>query len=102
MVSRDTVPLSGESLAEGLLRMKTYWEALNVHFANVHFCLDAAFLLTIGSFLLTVKLSYLQLTISAFLLTVGACLLTVLAVYLQLELFCLQWESASNRGLKGL
>ena len=33
---------------------------------------DAAFLLTVGSFLLTVELFYLQLTISAFLLTIGA------------------------------
>ena len=39
--------------------------------------LDAAFLLTVGSFLLTVELSYLQLTILAF--------------FLQLELFCLQF-----------
>ena len=56
---------------------------------------DAAFLLAIGSFLLTVKLSYLQLTILASLLTIGA-------FCLQLELSCLQWESASNKGLKGL
>ena len=45
---------------------------------------------------------YLELTILAFLLTVGALLLTVLAFYIQLELFCLQSESASNKGLKGL
>ena len=45
---------------------------------------------------------YLQLTILAFLLTVGALLLTVLLPYLQLELFCSQWESASNKGPKGL
>ena len=41
----------------------------------------------------------------------GALLLTVdnfsfiaynFAFYLQLELFCLQWQSASNMGLKGL
>ena len=38
--------------------------------------MDAAFLLTVGSFLLTVELCYLQLTILAFL-------------YLQLEVFCL-------------
>ena len=49
---------------------------------------DAAFLLTVGSFLPTVELFYLQLTILAF--------------YLQLKLFCLQWESASTKGLKGL
>ena len=49
---------------------------------------DAAFLLTVGSFLLTVELFYLQLTILAFLLTVLA--------------FCSRWESASNKGLKGL
>ena len=34
--------------------------------------LDAAFLLAVGSFLLTVELFYLQLTILAFLPTVGA------------------------------
>ena len=39
--------------------------------------LDAAFLLTVGSFLLTVEHFYSQLTILAFLLTVGAFLLTV-------------------------
>ena len=38
--------------------------------------MDAAFLLTIGSFLLTLELFYLQLTILGF--------------YLQLEIFCLQ------------
>ena len=64
--------------------------------------LDAAFLLTVGSFLLTVELFYLQLTILAFLLTVGAFLLTILASLLTVGAFCLQWESASNQGLKGL
>ena len=39
--------------------------------------LDVAFLLTVGSFLLTVELFHLQLTILAFLLTVGVFLLTV-------------------------
>ena len=63
---------------------------------------DAALLLTVGSFLLTVKLIYLQLTTLAFLLTVGAFLLTVLASLLTVGAFCLQWESASNKGLKGL
>ena len=48
---------------------------------------DLAFLLTVGSFLLTVELFYLQLTILAFLLTVGAFPLTFSAFYLQLELF---------------
>ena len=46
--------------------------------------MDAAFLLTIGSFLLTVELFYLQLTVLAFLLTVGAFVLTIIAFYLQL------------------
>ena len=35
----------------------------------------------------------------------GTFLLTIESFslfYLQLELFCLQWESASNKGLKGL
>ena len=44
--------------------------------------MDAAFLLTVGSFLPTVELFYLQLTILAFLLTVGALLLAVLAFLL--------------------
>ena len=69
---------------------------------NQFFQVDAAFLLTVGSFLLTVELFYLQLTVLAFFLTIGAFLLTVQLVYLQLELFCPQWESASNKGLKGL
>ena len=43
--------------------------------------------ITVGSFLLTVELFYLQLTILAFLLATGAFLLTALAVYLPLELF---------------
>ena len=60
------------------------------------------FLLTVGSFLLTMELFYLQLTILAFLLTVGAFLITVLVPYIQSELFCLQWESVSNKGLKRL
>ena len=70
--------------------------------------LDAAFLLTVGSFLLTLELFiffvfYLQLTILAFLLAVGAFLLTVLASLLTVgAFFCVQWESASNKGLKGL
>ena len=42
---------------------------------------DAAFWLTIGSFLLTVELFYLQLTILAFSLTIGAFLLTILAFF---------------------
>ena len=45
--------------------------------------MDAAFLLRVGSFPLTVELSYLQLTILGFLLTVGTFLLTVGAFYLQ-------------------
>ena len=45
----------------------------------------------------------LQLTILAFLLTVGAFLLTVLAFLPTVGVFvCLQWESASTKGLKGL
>ena len=63
---------------------------------------DAAFLLAVGSFLLTGELFYLQLTILAFLLTVGAIFLTALAFLLTVGDFCLQWESASNKGLKGL
>ena len=39
--------------------------------------MDAAFVLTVGSFLLTVELIYLRLCLRAFLLTVGAFLLTI-------------------------
>ena len=63
---------------------------------------DAAFLFTVGSFLLTVELCCLQLTILVFFLTVGALLLTVLASLLTIGALCLQWESASNKGVKGL
>ena len=59
------------------------------------------------------------LTVGSFLLNSGASLLTVgnfrffayewsffsvtiLAFYLQLELFCLQWESASDKRFQGL
>ena len=45
--------------------------------------------LTVGSFLLTMELSYLQLTILAFLLTVGAFSLTVLAFVLTIGAFLL-------------
>ena len=48
---------------------------------NVCTAMDAAFLLTIGSFPLTVELLYLQLTI-LFFTTVGAFLLTALAFLL--------------------
>ena len=62
---------------------------------------DAAFLLVVGSFLLTVELFYLELTISAFCYS-WSFLLTALASLLTVGAFCLQWESASNKGLKGL
>ena len=48
---------------------------------------DAAFLLTVGSFLLTVELFCLQLTNLAFILTVGAFLLTILALFLTVGAF---------------
>ena len=51
--------------------------------------LDAAFLLAVGSSLLTVELFYLQWTILAFLLTVGAFSLTVLAYLLTVGAFLL-------------
>ena len=65
---------------------------------------DAALLLRVGSFLLTVELFYLQLTTLAFLLAIGVLFFTYnfSFFYLQLELVCLQWESASKRRLKGL
>ena len=50
---------------------------------------DAAFWLTIGSFLLTVELFHLQLTILAFLLTIGAFSLTILAYLLAVGAFLL-------------
>ena len=56
---------------------------------------DAAFLLTVGSFLLTIELFYLQLCFWAFLLTARAFLLTI-------ELLCLQWESVYKKHLNGL
>ena len=59
-------------------------------------------MLTVGSFLLTVELSYSQLTILAFLLTTLAFLLTIFAFSLTVGVFCLQLESASNKGLKEL
>ena len=43
--------------------------------------LDAALLLTVGSFLLAVELFYLQSTIVGFVLTIGAFLLTLLAFF---------------------
>ena len=47
--------------------------------------------------------SYLQLIILVFFLTVGAFSLTVLAFLLTVgAFFCMQWESACNRRLKGL
>ena len=60
------------------------------------------FWLTVGSFLLIVELFCLQSTILAFLLTIGAFALTALAFLLTVGAFFLQWESASNKGLKGL
>ena len=51
---------------------------------------DAAFLLTIGSFLLTSELFCLQLCLGAFSLTVRAVFLTVQAFLLTIELLCLQ------------
>ena len=56
----------------------------------------------VGSFLLTVELSYLQLKIWAFCLQLELFCSQLQLFYLQLELFRLQWESASNNGLKGV
>ena len=61
------------------------------------------FLLAIGSFLLTVELSYLQLCLRVFfLLTIGAFLLSIEVFLLTVELPGLQWESASKKHLNGL
>ena len=54
--------------------------------------LDAAILLTIGSFLLTVGLLCLQLLLGAFWLTIGASLLTVGASLLTVEASYLEWK----------
>ena len=51
-------------------------------------CLQWSFLLTIDKFIFLLTIRAFSLTILAFLLTIGA--------------FCLQWESASNKRLKGL
>ena len=51
--------------------------------------MDAAFLLTVGSFLLTAELFYFQLTILASLLQIGAFLLTILASLLTVGAFLL-------------
>ena len=42
------------------------------------------------------------LTIGTSLLATAAFLLTIETFYLQLRLFCLQWEGASNKHLHGL
>ena len=63
---------------------------------------DAAFLLTIGSFLPTIELLCLPLCLGAFLLATGASFLTIGAFSLQLQLLYLQYESASNKHLNGL
>ena len=63
------------------------------------------FLLTLGSFS-AYNGAFFTFTVDnfSFLLTIGAFLLTILAFCLQTvgAFFCLQWESASNKGLKGL
>ena len=60
-------------------------------------------MLTVGSFLLTVELFYLQSTILVFLLTVGDFSLTTLAFLLIVGAFLLTMrESESNKRLKGL
>ena len=52
------------------------------------------FLLTIGSFLLTMDVLDLQLTLLAFLLTIGAFSLDILSSFTyNWSFFCLQWES---------
>ena len=61
---------------------------------------DAAFPLTVGSFLLTVELLCLQLVWGAFRLQLD--LLSVGLFYLQLKLFYVHWESSSNKHLNGL
>ena len=63
---------------------------------------DAVFLLTVGSFLLTVEPFCLQLTVLVFYLQLEPFCLQFRFFYLQLEFFCLPWESASNKALKGL
>ena len=62
---------------------------------------DAASLLTIGSFLLTVDFFYLQLSILVFYLQLEFFAFSF-SFLLTIGVFCLQWESASNKGPKGL
>ena len=62
---------------------------------------DAAFCLQLEASCLW-WIFYLQLTILVCLLTVEVILLTALACLLTIGVFCLHWESASNKGLKGL
>ena len=56
--------------------LSAYYLSRSTDTKNDNITLDATFLLTIGSFLLTVELFYLQLCLEAF-------LLTTLAFYLQ-------------------
>ena len=64
-------------------KRKTWNLALLVPFSLS--VLDAAFLLTVGSFLLTVEHVYSQLSLGAFLLRVRAFLLTIGALLLTME-----------------
>ena len=61
-----------------------------------------AFLLTVGSFLLTVELFLPTIDKFSCLLTIEVFFAYNFSFCLQLGLFCLQWESASKKGLKGL
>ena len=60
-------------------------------------------MLTVGGFLLTMDLFYLQLAILAFLFTIGASLLAILACLLTVGAFLLTMgKCVFNKGLKGL
>ena len=66
---------------------------------------DAVFLLTVGSFLLTVGVFLLTVDNFSFFTYNWSFFFfspTVLAFLLTIEFLCLQWESVSNKRLKGL
>ena len=69
---------------------------------NWFFFADAAFLSTIGSFLLQWSFFAYSRSFGVSLLTVGALLVRSGGSLLTIEALCVQWESASNKRLNGL
>ena len=64
--------------------------------------MGCGFLLTVGNFLLTMELFYLQLTSLAFFTYNFSFFAYTFSFLLTVGAFCLQWESPSNKRLKGL